>query len=36
VKWPNITEKKEGPADGKEHDGESGKFEKYFSAEPGQ
>jgi ferredoxin len=35
-KWPNITEKKDAPADGKEHDGEAGKFEKYFSAEPGQ
>jgi len=34
--WPNITEKQDGPADGKEHDGETGKFAKFFSAEPGQ
>jgi ferredoxin len=34
--WPNITVKRDGPADGKEFDGVEGKFEKYFSAEPGQ
>ncbi len=35
-KWPNITTKKEPPADAASHEGEEGKFEKYFSAEPGQ
>jgi ferredoxin len=35
-KWPNITAKKEPPADAKTFDGETGKFEKYFSAEPGE
>jgi ferredoxin len=35
-KWPNITAKKEPPADAKSFDGEAGKFEKYFSAEPGE
>jgi ferredoxin len=34
--WPNITEKKDPPADAKEFDGKPDKFEKYFSAEPGQ
>ena len=34
-KWPNITHKKEPPADGKAFDGEEGKFEKYFSEKPG-
>jgi ferredoxin len=33
--WPNITAKKDAPADAKEHEGEPDKFEKYFSAEPG-
>jgi ferredoxin len=35
-KWPNITTKKEPPADAKEFDGVDGKFDKYFSAEPGE
>jgi ferredoxin len=34
--WPNITEKKDPPADAKEFDGKPDKFEKYFSAEPGK
>ena len=34
--WPNITSKGEAPADAKSFDGETGKFEKYFSAEPGE
>ncbi|MEM9107850.1 MAG: DUF3470 domain-containing protein, partial [Pseudomonadota bacterium] len=34
--WPNIFEKGEAPADGESFDGEEGKFEKYFSAEPGE
>ena len=33
--WPNITSQKEPPADADEHKGQKGKFEKYFSAEPG-
>jgi ferredoxin len=32
--WPNITIKREGPADGKEWDGVAGKLEQ-FSPEPG-
>ena len=36
AKWPNITAKKEPPADAKAFDGEDGKFEKFFSAEPGE
>jgi ferredoxin len=35
-KWPNITVKREAPGDAKEFDGVEGKFEKYFSAEPGE
>ncbi|MDP2621982.1 MAG: ferredoxin family protein [Hyphomicrobiales bacterium] len=35
-KWPNITAKKEQPEDAEEHDGEEGKFDKYFSKEPGE
>jgi ferredoxin len=34
--WPNITIKREPPADAKEFDGVSGKFERYFSPNPGQ
>jgi ferredoxin len=34
--WPNITEHKESPADAKSYDGMAGKFEKFFSPEPGQ
>src|SRR5262245_48063847 len=34
--WPNITVKKEAPADAKEWEGKPDKFEKHFSAEPGQ
>ena len=32
--WPNITQKKDAPADAKEFDGVEGKFEKYFSPNP--
>ena len=35
-KWPNITAKKEPPADAKDFDGAPDKFEKFFSAEPGE
>ena len=33
---PNITIKRDGPADGKEFDGKAGKFDAFFSAEPGE
>src|SRR5438874_5535446 len=33
--WPNITQKKEQPADAKDFEGMEGKFEKYFSPNPG-
>ena len=33
--WPNITVKREPPADAKEFDGVPGKFERYFSPNPG-
>ena len=36
AEWPNITRKRESPADADEHKGEEGKFDKYFSPEPGQ
>jgi ferredoxin len=34
--WPNITAKREPPADHKEFEGMAGKFEKYFSPNPGE
>jgi len=34
--WPEVTIKRDAPADADAHKGESGKFEKYFSAEPGE
>ena len=34
--WPEVTVKREAPADADEHKGEPGKFEKYFSPEPGE
>ena len=34
--WPNITIKRASPDDAKQHDGEEGKLDKYFSPEPGQ
>ena len=34
--WPNIAIKRDGPADGKDFDGKSGKFDAYFSPSPGQ
>ncbi len=33
--WPNITQKKPAPADAKEWDGKPGKFEAFFSPNPG-
>jgi ferredoxin len=34
--WPNITTKKDAPPDAAEFEDEANKFEKYFSAEPGE
>ena len=34
--WPNITKRKEPPADAKNYDSMADKFEKLFSPEPGQ
>ena len=34
--WPNITIKRDAPADAKTFDGVTGKLEQYFSANPGQ
>ena len=36
AEWPNITTKKDSPPDADEHKGEEGKFDKYFSPEPGE
>jgi ferredoxin len=33
--WPNLTQKKDPPADAKEFDGQEGKFDKFFSPAPG-
>jgi ferredoxin len=35
-KWPNITIKRDPPADSKKFEGVAGKFEKFFSVEPGE
>ncbi len=35
-KWPNITVKRDSPPDSAEFENVEGKFDKYFSAEPGQ
>lgn len=34
--WPVITLKKDQDPDAEKHDGEEGKFEKYFSEKPGE
>jgi ferredoxin len=34
-KWPNITVKKPSPEEAEKYAEETGKYEKYFSAEPG-
>ena len=34
--WPNITSQKAPMPDAEKYDGESGKFEKYFSEAPGE
>jgi ferredoxin len=36
AEWPNITSSRDAPEDADEHKGEEGKFEKYFSPDPGQ
>ena len=36
AEWPNVTQKKEPPADADDHKGEEDKFEKFFSPEPGE
>ena len=33
--WPNITRKKESPADADEFKGQEGKYDKYFTPDPG-
>ncbi|WP_163363854.1 DUF3470 domain-containing protein, partial [Enterobacter cloacae] len=33
--WPNITQKKDAPADAKTWDGVAGKLEAHFSPNPG-
>ncbi|HYE43853.1 MAG TPA: ferredoxin FdxA [Caulobacteraceae bacterium] len=33
--WPNITHKKDAPADAEQYERETGKYEKYFSEKPG-
>lgn len=35
-KWPNITAKKDMPKDARDYWDETGKFDKYFSAKPGE
>ena len=35
-KWPNITAKKDMPKDARAYWDETGKFDKYFSAKPGE
>jgi len=34
--WPNITIKREGPADGKSFDGRPNKLAEFFSPNPGE
>src|SRR3546814_15230019 len=36
AEWPNITTKKDSPADADEYKGVEGKYEKFFSADPGE
>jgi len=33
--WPNLTRKKDAPADADDFKGVDGKFDKYFSTKPG-
>ena len=34
--WPNITEKRDAPPDARQFEGVEGKYEKYFSENPGE
>jgi ferredoxin len=34
--WPVIITRKDPPPDAEDHDGETGKLEKYFSEKPGE
>ncbi len=36
AEWPNITAKKDPPDDADEHKGEEGKYEKFFTPQPGE
>jgi ferredoxin len=36
VKWPNITQMRAPPPDAAEYEGVEGKFEKFFSQQPGE
>ena len=36
AEWPNLTTKKDSPEDADDFKGVEGKFEKHFSAEPGE
>ena len=36
AEWPNITQKKDPPVDADEHKGEAGKYDKFFTPEPGE
>ena len=36
AQWPNITSKKDMPADADEYKGVEGKFDKYFNPAPGE
>ena len=36
AKWPVLTEKRDELPEAKEMDGKTGKFEEFFSAEPGE
>ena len=35
AEWPNITRKKDSPADTDEYKGKEGKFDKFFTPDPG-
>ncbi len=35
AEWPNITRKKDSPADADEHKGEEGKYDNYFTPDGG-
>ncbi len=35
-KWPNITVKRDAPTDAEQYENVDGKFDKFFSPEPGE